>query len=99
MARHPQNPRDLTKTLSQGRSVRLSKVAGTWRLIGAAGGDLFFLAELADAGGLPSGVVANELTQAHLFSRRVVDDRTYTVVAHGGTVDMNPARGYSQVSA
>ena len=99
MASKQPNPRDLTKTLSKGRSGRLSNAAGTWRLIGAAGVDLFLLAEVADAGGRPSGVVANQLTRAHLFSRRTVDDRTYTVVAHGGSVEMDAARGYEQQSA
>jgi hypothetical protein len=99
MVRKQQNPRDTTKTLSKGRSIRLMKVADTWRLIGAAGGDLFFLAEVADAGAMPSGIVPNQLTQANLFGRRLVDDRTYTVVAHGGSVEMDPARGYSQTSA
>jgi hypothetical protein len=99
MTRKLQNPQDTSKTLPSGRSVRLMKVADTWRLIGAAGGDLFFLAEVADAGGLPAGVVPNQLTQANLFGRRRVDDRTYTVVAHGGSVEMDPARGYSQTSA
>lgn len=99
MATKQPNPRDLTKTLSKGRSVRLMSVAGTWRLIGAAGGDLFFLAELVDAGGIPTGVVHNQLTQADLFGRRIVDDRTYTVSAHGGSVEMNAARGYAQTTA
>ena len=93
------NPRDLTKTLAKGRRVRLTNVAGTWRLVGAAGGDLFFLAEVADAGGFPTGVVHNQLTQAHLFARRHIDDRAYTVVAHGGSVEMDAARGYAQTSA
>ncbi len=99
MANKQPNPPDMTKTLAKGRSVRLIKVASTWRLIGAAGGDLFFLAELADTGGLPSGVVQNQLTQADLFGRRSVDDRTYTVAAHGGSVEMDAARGYAQTSA
>jgi hypothetical protein len=99
MSRKQPNPRDLTKPLPKGKSVRLLKVADTWRLMGAAGGDLFFLAEVADAGGMPSGVVPNQLTQSHLFSRRLVDDQAYTVVAHGGSVEMDPARGYVQASA
>lgn len=99
MVRKQQKPRDTTKVLPKGRSVRLFKVAGTWRLIGAAGGDLFFLAEVPDTGGLPSGVVPNQLTQANLFGRRLVDDRIYTVAAHGGSVEMDPGRGYSQTSA
>ncbi|MGB7157235.1 MAG: hypothetical protein WBD40_04155 [Tepidisphaeraceae bacterium] len=99
MIRNKQNPPDTTKTLTKGRNIRLNKVAGTWRLIGADGASLFFLAEVADAGGIPSGVVPNQLTQANLFGRRVVDDRMYTVVAHGGSVEMDPARGYSQTSA
>jgi hypothetical protein len=90
---------DVTKPLPKGRSVRLTRIAGTWRLVGAAGGSLFFLAEVADAGGLPTGVVPNQLTQAHLFGRRLVDDRTYTVVAHGGSVEIDPGRGYEQESA
>jgi len=93
------NPTDPNKTLSKGRSVRLSKIADTWRLIGAAGGDLYFLAEVPDGGGLPSGIVRSHLKQADLFGRRVVDDRTYTVVAHGGSVEMDAGRGYAQVSA
>jgi hypothetical protein len=99
MVRKQPNPRDTTKVLPKGRSVRLIKVANTWRLIGAAGGDLFFLAEVADTGAMPSGVVANQLTHADLFGRRSVDDRTYTVAAHGGSVEMDPARGYAQTSA
>ena len=99
MTSNRSNPRDLTKSLAKGRSVRLSNVAGTWRLLGAAGGDLFFYAEVADAGGLPTGVVHNQLVQAHLFGRRAVDDRTYTVVGHGGCVEMDAARGYAQTSA
>ena len=94
-----QNPRDPAKTLGKGRNVRLTNVAGTWRLIGASGASLFFLAEVADAGAFPSGVVANQLTQAQLFGRRIVDDRTYSVVAHGGSVEIDPARGYAQASA
>ena len=93
------NPPDLNKTLAKGRGVQLLKVADTWRLIGTAGGDLFFLAEVPDAGGMPSGVVHNQLTKGDLFGRRVVDDRTYTVVAHGGRVEMDAERGYSQRSA
>jgi hypothetical protein len=96
--KHPK-PRDLTKTLAKGRHVNVSKVAGKWRLLGAAGGDLFFLAEVADAGSLPTGSVPNELTQADLFSRRIIDDRSYTIVAHGGAVQMDAARGYAQSSA
>ena len=99
MATRQPNPRDLTKTLSKGRNVRLMNVGGTWRLIGAAGSDLFFLAEVADAGGVPTGIVQNQLTQADLFGRRTVDDRTYTVSAHGGSVEMNAARGYVQTTA
>jgi hypothetical protein len=99
MATRQSNPRDLTKTLAKGRNVRLMNVGGTWRLIGAAGSDLFFLAEVADAGGVPTGVVHNQLTQADLFGRRTVDDRTYTVSAHGGSVEMNSARGYAQTTA
>ena len=99
MATKQQNPRDTTKTLPAGRNVRLMNVAGTWRLIGAAGGDLFFLAEMADTGARPSGVIQNQLTEAHLFGRRLVDDRTYTVVEHGGSVEMDSARGYAQRSA
>ena len=99
MAYRQTNPQDLSKTLPRGRSVRVSKAGHTWRLIGAAGGDLFYLAELADTGAMPSGVVVNQLTQAQMFSRRLVDDRTYTVVAHGGSVEMDPARGYAQTSA
>ena len=99
MATKQPNPRDLTKTLSKGRAVRLMNVGGTWRLIGAAGGDLFFLAEVADTGGVPTGVVHNQLTQANLFGRRIVDDRTYTVSAHGGSVEMDAARGYAQTTA
>jgi hypothetical protein len=99
MATRQSNARDLTKTLGKGRSVRLMNVGGTWRLIGAAGGDLFFLAEVVDAGGVPTGVVHSQLTQADLFGRRVVDDRTYTVSAHGGSVQMDAARGYIQTTA
>ena len=99
MATKRPNPRDLTKTLPGGRAVRLMNVGGTWRLIGAAGGDLFFLAEVAGTGAIPTGVVHNQLTQADLFGRRVVDDRTYTVSAHGGSVEMNAARGYAQTTA
>ena len=99
MANKRANLPDPSKTLAKGRGVRLMKVADTWRLIGAAGGDLFFLAEMPDAGGMPSGVVQNQLTQADLFARRIVDDQTYTVVAHGGSVDMDASRGYRQQSA
>jgi len=99
MAHKRANPPDLSKTLAKGRGVRLMKVAEIWRLIGAAGEDLFFLAELPDAGGMPSGIVQNQLTQADLFGRRIVDDRTYTVVAHGGSVDVDASRGYKQRSA
>jgi hypothetical protein len=99
MAYKRPNPPDLSKPLPKGRSVRLLKIADTWRLIGAAGEDLFFLAELPDAGEMPSGVVQNQLTEADLFGRRVVDDRTYTVVAHGGRVEMDAGCGYRQRSA
>jgi hypothetical protein len=99
MASKRRNPPDLTKTLPSGQRVRMTRVAGTWRLLGAAGDSLFFLAEVADTGGFPSGIVRNQLTQSQLFSRRHVDDRTYTVAAHGGSVDVDPARGYAQESA
>jgi hypothetical protein len=88
-----------TKPLGKGRSIRLSRIGGTWRLIGAEGASLFFLAEVADAGGLPTGTFHNQLAQANLFGRRVIDDRTYTVAAHGGSVEIDPARGYTQASA
>jgi hypothetical protein len=92
------NTRDLTKTLAKGRRVRLSKAGATWRLLGVAGGDLFFFAELPDVGGLPTGTFQNELKQLDLFTRRIIDDRTYTVAAHGGAVEMDAARGYVQSS-
>jgi hypothetical protein len=88
-----------TKPLGKGRKIRLFKIGSTWRLVGAEGTSLFFLAELPDAGGLPAGVVHNQLVPANLFGRKVVDDRTYSVDAYGGSVEMDPSRGYSQASA
>ena len=86
------------RPLKEGRKVQLSKVNDTWRAIGAEGRGLYFFAEFKDTGDFPQGVVPSQLERRELSGQRVIDDRTYTVTAYGGAVDINPRSGHRQRS-